>query len=293
MGWERSRNSCSRNCWPRELGGHPLADYNNLIYEKKSDHVVKLTIQRPHVLNAIDYASIVELKKAVFEIAAAPEVRVVIITGSGEKAFIVGADQNELRLHLNDRERARAFEDCCRETFNLIDQLGKLSIAAVNGYAFGLGLQLALACTFRIVSFEARLGLPEINMGFFPSMGATQRLTRLIGEAKAIEMIVTGEPVDANEAYRVGLANRIVSSFELGPVVEDFALKLVEKSPVAVGYAIDAIRHEKVMALKEGLAYEARLSEECLKSEDAKKGMAAFGEAKKGVPTKTKNDRID
>ncbi len=256
-------------------------DYNNLIYEKKGHHVARLTIHRPHVLNAIDYTAIVELKKAVSEIGSDPDVRVVIITGSGEKSFIVGADQNEVRLHPNDRERARAFEDCCRETLNLIDQLGKVSIAAVNGYAFGLGLQLALACTFRFVSSNAKLGLPEINMGFFPSMGATQRLTRLIGEAKAIEMIVTGEPVDADEAYRVGLVNRIVSPSDLCPVVENFASKLAEKNPAAVGYAIDAIRHEKVMSLKEGLAYEARLSEECLKSEDAKKGMAAFGEPKK------------
>ncbi len=270
-----------------------MADYNNLIYGKKKNHVAQLTIHRPHVLNAVDYALILELKKAVSGISADPEVRVVIITGAGEKSFIVGADQNELKLHGNDPERARAFEDCCRETLNLIDQLGKLSIAAVNGYAFGFGLQLALACTFRFVSSKARLGLPEINMGFFPSMGATQRLTRLIGEAKTIEMIVTGDPIDADEAYRVGLVNRIVSPAELGPVVEDFASKLAEKNPIAVGYAIDAIRHEKVMSLEDGLAYEARLSEECLKSDDAKKAMAAFGKPKKGVPTRTKDDKVD
>jgi enoyl-CoA hydratase len=144
-----------------------------------------------------------------------------------------------------------------------------------------MGLQMALACTFRFVSSSTRMGLPEINMAFFPSMGATQRLTRLIGEAKAIEMIVTGEPIDATEAYRLGIANRLVPPGELRRTVGEFAVKLSEKSPHAVMLAIDAIRHARTMSTDEGLAYEARLAEECLKSDDAKEGMRAFYEKRK------------
>lgn len=255
--------------------------YNRLIYETGGEHVIKVTINRPNVLNAIDHPSIVELKGALSEIAADPDIRVVIITGSGEKSFIVGADQQEIKLHAEDQERGKVFEDSCRDALNLIEALGKPSVCAINGYAFGLGLQLALACTFRIASSNARFGLPEINMGFFPSMGATQRLTRLVGEAKAMEMILIGEPVDAEEAYRIGLVSRVIPFAELSGFVESFAEKLAEKSPIAVRLAIDAMKNGKIMSLQDGLAYEARLSEECLKSEDAREGMLAFVQKRK------------
>ena len=255
--------------------------YRNFTYEITGAYVARVTVNRPAVLNAIDYPSIIELRGLLEEIAATPEVRVLVITGSGEKSFCVGADQQEIRLHAQDQQRGKAFEDGGREAFNLIESFGKPSICAINGYAFGLGVQLALACTFRIASSNARFGLPEINMGFFPSMGATQRLTRLVGEAKATEMILTGEPIDGAEAYRIGLVNSVLPQAEFRDFVERFAGNLAEKSPVAIRLASDAIRKGKTMPLQDGLAYEARLSEECLKSEDAKEGMLAFTEKRK------------
>ena len=254
---------------------------SNVLYEAKGNHLAQVTINRPAVLNAMDYPTMAELKALLTEIAANSEIRVLVITGAGEKSFCVGADQQETKLHAEDEQRAKAFEEIGRETFNLVEGFGRPSVSAINGYAFGLGVQLALACTFRIASSNARFGLPEINMGFFPSMGATQRLTRLVGEAKTTEMILTGETIDAEEAYRIGLVNKVIPQAEFGAFVERFAESLAEKSPVAVRLAIDAIRQGKTMSLQDGLAYEARLSEECLRSEDSKEGRRAFAEKRK------------
>jgi enoyl-CoA hydratase len=255
--------------------------YSNVIYDVKGDHVARVTINRPAVLNAMDYPSMGELKAVLLEIAADQQVRVVIITGAGEKSFCVGADQQEIKLHAEDEKKAKAFEEISREAFNLIEGFGRPSVCAINGYTFGLGVQLALACNFRIASANARFGLPEINMGFFPSMGATQRLTRLVGEAKTTEMILTGEAIDAAEAYRIGLVNKVTPQAEFGGFVDRFTESLAEKSPVAVRLAMDAIRQGKTMSLQDGLAYEARLSEECLRSEDSKEGRRAFAEKRK------------
>ena len=257
-------------------------DYKNIIYEKEN-WVGKIIINRPELLNAIDYLSIAELKDVLSHVEKDPQIRVIIITGAGEKSFIVGADRSEIEKHSQNENEAKAFEAYCRETLNLIENLGKPSICAINGYAFGLGLQLAIACTFRIASSSAKFGLPEINIGFFPSMGATQRLTRLIGEARATEMILTGESIDGEEAFRIGLVNKQVSPRELTDHVNKLAEKLAEKSPVAMRLAMDAIRHEKIMSIENGLAYEALLSDMCLRTEDAKEGMSAFVEKRKPI----------
>ncbi len=246
-----------------------VIEYKNILYGKR-DGIGKITINRPEVLNAVDYPTIVELKDLLSKIKNDQEVRVIIITGSGEKSFIVGADRNEIGKRDQNEEEAERFENTCRETFNLLENLGRPSISAINGYCFGLGLQLALACTFRILSSNAKLGLPEINFGFFPSMGGTQRLTRLIGEAKAMEMILTGDSIDGEEAYRIGLANKILPQNEVEDYVERFAERLAEKNPDVMRLAIDAIRHEKGTSMKEGLAYEAKLSELCFKNKVVK-----------------------
>ena len=255
--------------------------YKNILLENMGLHVAKVIINRPQVLNAVDLHTATELKTLFGEIAADQQVRVVIITGAGEKSFCVGADQKEMALHAEDEKKAKTFENAGREVFNLIEGLGRPSVCAINGYTFGLGVQLALACTFRIASANARFGLPEINMGFFPSMGATQRLTRLVGGAKTTEMILTGEAIDAEEAYRIGLVNKVIPQAEFGGFVDRFAESLAEKSPVAVRLAMDAIRQGETMSLQDGLAYEARLSEECLRSEDSKEGRRAFAEKRK------------
>ena len=138
--------------------------YKNLLYETRGPHVVQITINRPRVLNAIDYPTAIELKAVLLDITANRDIRVAVITGSGEKSFVVGADKRETVLHEKDEERARAFEKAGRDAFNLIEALHRPSVSAINGYALGMGLQLALACTFRIASSNASFGLPEINM---------------------------------------------------------------------------------------------------------------------------------
>ncbi|MFH1336708.1 MAG: enoyl-CoA hydratase-related protein [Candidatus Zixiibacteriota bacterium] len=257
-------------------------DYKNLIYEKKK-WVGKIVINRPKALNAIDLESMVELKNLLLEIKDDPQIRVILITGSGDKSFIVGADRNEMKRHGDDEKEAKEFEVCGRDAFSLLENMGKPSICAINGFAFGLGLQLALASTFRIVSAEARLGLPEINFGFFPSMGATQRLTRLVGEGKAMEMILTGEPIDGEEAFRIGLANKLIPSAELKEYAEKFAEKLSEKSPITMNLAMDAIKHEKILSMEDGLAYESELSDICFKTEDFQEGRSALSEKRKPI----------
>ena len=261
--------------------GH-IMDYKNILYEE-NDHVGKITINRPKVMNAFDYPTILEFKNLLQAVEKDSQIRIIIVTGAGEKSFVVGADRNEIKMQFQNEKRAKDFECCCRDTFSRLASLGKPSVCAVNGFAFGLGLQLALACTFRILSSMAKLGLPEINLGFFPSMGATQRLTRLVGEAKAIEMILTGEPIDAEEAFRIGLANRKVSPSDLVDATEKLAHQLAEKSPLTMRLGMDAIINGAGMKIEDGLAYEARLSDICLKSEDAKEGISALIEKRKPV----------
>jgi enoyl-CoA hydratase len=262
-----------------ELKG-TLMDLQHLIYEKES-LIGKITVNRPQVLNAFNSQTIVELKHLLSQIENDSQVRVVIITGAGEKAFVVGADREELKRQQESEEDARTFETCCRETFTFLENLGKPSIGSINGYAFGLGLQLTLACTLRIISENAKLGLPEINLGFFPSMGATQRLTRLIGEAKTSEMILTGEPIDAEEAYRIGLVNKKVPPSELTSITQILARKLAEKSPMAVKLALEAIKHGRRAAGESGFVFEGMLSELCLRTEGAKEGLLANQEKRK------------
>ena len=254
---------------------------NNVMHEVKGGHVAQVTINRPAALNAVDYPTMAELKGLLSEIKANPDIRVLVVTGAGEKSFIAGADKEEIKLHAQDVERGKAFEDISREAFNMIDSLGRPSICAINGYAFGLGVQLALACTFRVAVANAGFGLPEINLGFFPSMGATQRLARLVGEAKCMELILTGETIDAAEAHRIGLVHRVLPREDFGAFVDRFSHSMAEKSTLAIRLAMDAIRKGMTMSLQDGLEYEATLSEECLRSEDSKEGRVAFAEKRK------------
>ncbi len=237
--------------------------YTNIVHEMKGPYIARIIVNRPDVLNAIDYSTAIELKEVLSKINEDGTIRVAVITGAGEKSFIVGADRREIALHGEDRQRARAFEQAGRDAINALEALHIPSVCAINGYAMGMGMQLALACTFRIASHNAKFGLPEINMGFFPSMGATQRLTRLVGEAKAMEMIIGGETIDAAEAFRLGLVHKTILRTEFGTFIDRFADGLAEKKPLAVKLAMDAIKRGREMPLSEGLAYEARLADEC------------------------------
>jgi enoyl-CoA hydratase len=239
-------------------------EYKNISFDT-SGSVAKIIISRPQKLNAVDYSTILEFKHALLQTAKDPSVRVLTITGSGEKSFVVGADKKELEIASQDRDRAINFETVCREAFSFLANMEIPTVCAINGYAFGLGLQLALACTFRIISSNAKLGLPEIGLGFFPSLGATQRLTRVVGESKASEMILTGEPIDAEEAHRLGLVNRKVPPSDLFEFTKRFAEKLAEKRPLAVKLALAAIKKGREMEVSEGLSYEAHLADICMR----------------------------
>ena len=252
-------------------------DLASILLERTGDHIATVTVNRPGRLNAVDFDTATQLKRVMSDVAGDTTVRAVIVTGAGEKAFVVGADKSETALH-GDEERAASFENVCRDAFNLIAGMDKPVVCAINGYAFGLGVQLALACTFRIACSGARFGLPEVNMGFLPSMGATQRLTRLVGEARSMEMILTGKTIEVEEALRIGLVHRIVPLPELFGVAQSLAAELSEKDPLVLKLAMRAIRAAKEMGITEGLAYEAELAKECGRHESGAESDKSGGE---------------
>lgn len=247
----------------------------------KVDDYALLRLNRPEALNALSFAILHDIGAAIDEVATW-RVRALIVTGAGEKAFCAGADIKELR--------GRAMIDCKRgaefgqAVFAKLEQLPFPSVAAINGFAFGGGLELALACTFRVASPNAKLGLPEIKLGLIPGYGGTQRLPRLIGEARAVEMIMLGRTVGADEAERIGLVHRIVD----GSAVEG-AVALVREfssySLLALGFARDAVTRALDVPIYEGLKIEADLSTLAFSTSDAAEGMAAFSEKRKAVFT--------
>lgn len=247
----------------------------------KVDDYALLRLNRPEALNALSFAILHDIGAAIDEVAIW-RVRALIVTGAGEKAFCAGADIKELR--------GRAMIDCKRgaefgqAVFAKLEQLPFPSVAAINGFAFGGGLELALACTFRVASPNAKLGLPEIKLGLIPGYGGTQRLPRLIGEARAVEMIMLGRTVGADEAERIGLVHRIVD----GSAVEG-AVALVREfssySLLALGFARDAVTRALDVPIYEGLKIEADLSTLAFSTSDAAEGMAAFSEKRKAVFT--------
>ena len=203
----------------------------------------------------------------------------VILTGAGEKAFVAGTDIRELTSL--DRKTGEAFSRGGQELFDLIEQLGKPVIAAVNGFALGGGCELAMACHIRIAAEQAKFGQPEVNLGIIPGYGGTQRLARLVGVGRAIEMILTGEPVSAQEALRIGLANRVVPQSELMTAALELAGKIASKGQVAVRLALQAARETQERHLEAGQQFEAQLFGTCCASEDFREGTAAFLEKRK------------
>jgi len=206
-------------------------------------------------------------------------VRVVVITGAGEKAFVAGADINELAEQTPASGRAHAIRG--QQVFELLESLGKPTIAAINGYALGGGCELAMACTLRVAADSAKLGQPEINLGLIPGYGGTQRLARLIGAGPALELLLTGHQIGAQEALRLGLVNRVVPAAELTSEVGALAKVLAGKPPVAVRYIIDAVNNGLQMPIAEGLRYEATLFGLVASTEDMREGTRAFLEKRK------------
>jgi len=238
------------------------------------DQVEILTITRPEVLNALNFELLKDLREEFLHLKADPNRRVLIITGQGEKAFCAGADIPELRGRQMFDEKQGLLMG--QDVFNTLEGLGKPSIAAINGYALGGGLEMALACTFRLASPNARLGLPEINLGIIPGYGGTQRLMRLLGQAKALEMILLGTPIKAEEAERFGLIYKVVEQERLINECLTLADSLCRKSPLTLSLDMEAVLRGRDVPLREGLALEADLGTMAFNTEDGQEGLTAF-----------------
>jgi len=247
--------------------------YETLLYEKRNG-IGYVTVSRPEKLNALNHKVMEELLACFQALEKDDEVRAVILTGAGEKAFVAGADINELTLQSPVEGKEYSLRG--QKLLALIENLGKPVIAAINGYAFGGGCELALACTLRLASESARLGQPEVKLGIIPGYAGTQRLPRLVGKGRALEMILSGEPVTAQEAYRIGLVNQVAPAPELMAAAEKLAQKIMANAPLAVKFALEAVNHGLEMSEAEGQFLEATLFALCCTTADMKEGTRAF-----------------
>jgi enoyl-CoA hydratase/carnithine racemase len=254
----------------REKTGLALA---NVLYEKKGS-IAYVTVNRPKVLNALNTPTWSDLRKA-FEDARNDEaIRGVILTGAGDKAFVAGADISEL-AHLSafEAEQSSRFG---QEVLDLIENLGKPVIAAINGFALGGGCEAAMACTIRIAVESAKFGQPEVTLGLVPGGGGTQRLPRLVGKGRALQLILCAEMISAQEAYRIGLVNEIVPAAELIARAERILQKIASNAPIAVKFALEAANKGMQTSQDEGLLLEASYFGLCAATEDKKEGTSAF-----------------
>ena len=252
--------------------------YKTLIYEKK-ENIGLLTLNRPEKMNAISQELTAELSLLLDEIENDDELRVIVITGAGDKAFMAGADINELVDR--DARLGRRVSRERQEIFLRIENLHVPVIAAVNGYALGGGLELALACSIRICSEKAQFGAPEVKLGIIPGDGGTQRLPRLVGQGRAMEMIITGDFIDAQEAYRIGLVNKVFPPEKLKEEAMELAKKIASRPPLAVRYAKEAVNRSQEDSAS-GFALESYLHALSCTTEDKKEGVSAFLEKRKG-----------
>ncbi len=253
-------------------------EFQNILFEI-NDKVAIVKINRPKKLNALNEATLLELKEVFTGIKNNDDIYVAILTGEGEKAFVAGADINELnRL---DSISAKKFSEFGQGVFNLIENLGKPVIAAVNGFALGGGCELALACHFRIASENAKFGQPEVNLGIIPGYGGTQRLAKQINSGRAAQLILTGEMIDAGEAYRIGLVNKVYKPDELMDKALEIANVIVSKGQIAVRYALQAVVASNNLSISQGLNLEASLFALTTGTEDFKEGTSAFLEKRK------------
>src|ERR1700731_4677957 len=247
--------------------------FDNVLFEKKIS-IAYVTVNRPKVLNALNMATMEELRAAFHEIKNDTGVRVVILTGAGDKAFVAGADMGELAKH--DAVSGKEYPHRGQSVLNLIENLGKPVIACINGFALGGGCEIAMACTMRLASENAKLGQPEVKLGIIPGYGGSQRLPRLVGKGIAMQLVLTGEMITAQEAHRIGLVNEVTPPSELIPRAEVIAATIIANAPLAVQYAMEAVNKGMEMTLSEGLYLEAVLFAVCCATEDKKEGTTAF-----------------
>lgn len=252
--------------------------YDNIISEFDSG-ITMITINRPKKLNALNKATIKELHQG-FNIADKDErTRVIILTGSGEKAFVAGADISEF-AHYNVENGGKLAAEGQETLFNLVEKLSTPVIAAVNGFALGGGLELAMACHFRIASLNAKMGLPEVSLGVIPGYGGTQRLPQLVGKGRAMEMVMTAGMIDANQALEYGLVNHVTELEELIPLAKKIATKIMRNSSIAISGAIRAINANYTDGVN-GFEIEIEEFGNCFGTEDFKEGTSAFLEKRK------------
>jgi enoyl-CoA hydratase len=252
--------------------------FENLTYDRDGATVV-LTINRPKVLNALNSQTIEDLRRAVLNVKQDAQARAMILTGAGDKAFVAGADINELAVNSPTQGKEHALHG--QHIFDLIENLGKPVIAAINGYALGGGCELAMACTIRLASETARLGQPEINLGIIPGYGGTQRLPRLVGKGVALDLLLTGRQITAQEALQIGLVTRVVPSTELLTEAKRLATELSAKPPIAVQYIIEAVNRGLEQPFDKAQFLEATLFGLVASTKDMREGTAAFLEKRK------------
>jgi len=243
------------------------------LYETKGP-IAYVTVNRPEVLNALNHETWEGLGRAFEEAQKDPAVRGVILTGAGEKAFIAGADISELaEITAVEAQKSSRFG---QSVLDLIENLGKPVIAAVNGFALGGGCETAMACTIRVASEKAKFGQPEVTLGLLPGGGGTQRLPRLVGKGRALQLILSGEIISAQEAYRIGLVNEVVPPAELIPRAEAILKRILANAPIAIRLSLEAVNKGVETSQDEGLALEASFFGLCAGTEDKKEGTTAF-----------------
>ena len=245
----------------------------NVLYEKK-DGIAYVTLNRPKVLNALNQRTWQDLRAAFEDARDDATVRGVILTGGGDKAFIAGADISEI-AHITavDAERSSRYG---QDVLTLIENLGKPVIAAVNGFALGGGCETAMACTIRVASEHARFGQPEVALGIIPGGGGTQRLPRLVGKGRALQIILSGAMMTAQEAYRIGLVNEVVPATDLIPRAEAILKQIFANAPVAIRFSLEAVNRGLETSQAGGMALEASLFGLCAGTEDKNEGTQAF-----------------
>ncbi|MGA2224640.1 MAG: short-chain-enoyl-CoA hydratase [Syntrophobacteraceae bacterium] len=250
-----------------------MSNYENILFEKENGIGI-VTINRPKVLNALNAGTILELDRLFDEIARDDSIHAVIVTGSGEKAFVAGADIAEMASM--SAIEGRNWGKLAQAVFNKLENLPQPVIAAVNGFALGGGCELAMACDIRIASEKAKFGQPEVTLGIIPGFAGTQRLPRLVGKGRAKELLFSGGMIDAAEAHRIGLANKVVTPEELIAAARDMAGIIMSRGPVAVRLCKAAVNEGLDMDLESGMAYEAEVFGLCFATADQKEGMSAF-----------------
>jgi len=260
------------------MSAHNLDTLEHLLIERDGP-VAIVTVNRPNVLNALNSQTLDELRRTILALRHDDAVRCVIITGAGEKAFVAGADINELAQQTPTSGRDHALRG--QHVMDLVENLGKPVIAAINGYALGGGCELAMACTVRIAADTAKLGQPEINLGLIPGYAGTQRLARLIGAGLALELLLTGDQINAHEAHRLGLVTRVVPATELMVEARKLAGILATKAPVATRYIIEAVNKGLQMPFAQGEVFEATLFGLVASTDDMREGTRAFLEKRK------------